>query len=203
MISKGFRFGMLLQIAIGPLCLYIFQTAVSCGFITALAGVLGVVIGDSLYILAAIFGIGSILNKYEKAKIIMKYFGAIIIILFGINIILGALGISIIPSINVTAGENMKSIFISTFILTLSSPLTILFWAGIFSTKIIDENINQADMYLFGFGAVLSTLFFLTIISILGSFINSFLSEVMLNGLNVIVGVVVIFFGIKACFKRI
>ncbi|WML33283.1 LysE family transporter [Clostridium sp. OS1-26] len=202
MIFKGFRFGMLLQIAVGPICLFIFQTAASSGFLTAETGVLGVTIIDGLYILAAIFGIGTILNKHEKAKEMIKYFGAFILIIFGTSNVVGVWGISLIPSLNFLSKQSMEGVFLKTLILTLSNPLTILFWAGVFSTKISEENMQQKNMYSFGLGAVLSTLFFLTAISISGSFINNFLESSVLNSLNIIVGLVLIAFGIKTAVKK-
>lgn len=203
MILKGFRFGMLLQIAVGPICLFIFQTATSSGFFTAETGVLGVTIIDGLYILAAIFGIGTILNKYKKAKKVIKYFGAAVLVIFGTSTIVGAFGISLIPSLDFISKQSVEGVFFKTLVLTLSNPLTILFWAGVFSTKISEENMKQGDMYCFGLGAVLSTLFFLTIISISGSFINKFLEQAVLNTLNGIVGLILIAFGIKTAVKRV
>lgn len=202
MILKGFRFGMLLQIAVGPICLFIFQTAASSGFLTAETGVLGVTIIDGLYILAAIFGIGTILNKSGRAKKIIKYFGAFVLIIFGTSNVVGVWGISLIPSLNFLSKQSIEGVFLKTLILTLSNPLTILFWAGVFSTKISEENMKQRDMYYFGLGAVLSTLFFLTVISISGSFINNFLESSVLNSLNIIVGLVLIAFGIKTAVKK-
>ncbi len=38
MLFKGFQLGMLLQIAMGPVCLFIFQTASASGFAAAEAG---------------------------------------------------------------------------------------------------------------------------------------------------------------------
>lgn len=35
MFLKGFKFGMLLQLAIGPICLFIFQTSITKGFFVA------------------------------------------------------------------------------------------------------------------------------------------------------------------------
>lgn len=40
MIFNGFKFGLLLQIAIGPVCLLIFQLAAMNGFFVAMTGVL-------------------------------------------------------------------------------------------------------------------------------------------------------------------
>ncbi|WP_342598138.1 LysE family transporter [Psychrobacillus sp. FSL H8-0483] len=197
MIWKGFRFGMFLQIAVGPICLFIFQTAATSGFVEAEVGVLGVVIVDCLFILAAMFGIGAILNKYKKAKQMIHYFGAAVLIVFGLSNIVGFFDVSLMPNLEQGAG----SVFWKTVVLTVSNPLTILFWAGVFSTKIVEENITQQDLYSFGLGAVLSTLFFLTMISILGSFLTIFLAPAILKVLNLIVGLVLVGFGIKTLMK--
>ncbi|WFD11892.1 LysE family translocator [Tepidibacter hydrothermalis] len=201
MILKGFRFGMILQIAVGPVCLFIFHTAVTSGFFTALIGVLGIAIIDAIYILAAIFGIGIIICKHEKMKDIIKYFGASVLIMFGISTILEFFGFYLIPNLNFLSKQSMESVFLKTIVLTLSNPLTILFWVGVFSTKVSEENMNQKDMYYFGLGAVISTMTFLTIISIMGSFINNFLDSIIINALNFIVGLVLIAFGIKTAVK--
>lgn len=201
MIWKGFRFGMFLQIAVGPICLFIFQTAATSGFFAAETGVLGAAIIDGLYILAAIFGLGKVLNTYPKMKEIIRYFGAAVLVLFGLSNIVGVFGFSIIPSLDFHAEQSMEIIFVKTLVLTLSNPLTILFWAGVLSTKLVEEDMKQKDMYSFGIGAVLSTIFFLTIISILGTFLFIFLEPVVLKGLNVIVGIVLVAFGIRTAVK--
>lgn len=201
MVLKGFRFGILLQIAVGPICLFIFQTAASSGFFAAETGVLGVTIIDCLYILAAIFGMGAVLNKYEKAQRLIKYFGAIVLIVFGLNNIVGPFGISILPNLNFLSNQSIENVFLKTILLTISNPLTILFWAGVFSTKISQENMDKKDMYLFGLGAVFSTILFLTFISILGSYINNFLDSSFINILNIIVGLVLVAFGINNVYN--
>ncbi|WP_391117795.1 LysE family translocator [Psychrobacillus sp. L3] len=201
MIWKGFRFGLLLQIAVGPICLFIFQTAAVSGFWAAEIGVLGVTIVDVFYILGAIFGIGAILTKYKKSKGIIHYIGAAVLIVFGLSNVIGFWGVSLIPSLDFLSEQSTQSVFWKTLVLTLSNPLTILFWAGVFSTKIGQENMKQNDLYSFGLGAVLSTFLFLTIISVLGSLLTIFLAPVVLKLFNLLVGLVLIAFGIKIVFK--
>ncbi|WP_313893417.1 LysE family transporter [Psychrobacillus sp.] len=201
MIWRGFRFGMLLQIAVGPICVFIFQTAAASGFWAAEIGVVGVVIIDALFILAAIFGIGALLNTYKKAKEMMLYFGAGVLIVFGLSNVVGFFGVTLMPSLDFLSEQSMESVFWKTLILTLSNPLTIIFWAGVFSTKIVEEKIGQLDIYFFGLGALLSTFLFLTTISILGSFLTVFLAPVVLKVLNLLVGLVLMGFGIKALAK--
>ena len=201
MILKGFRFGMILQFAVGPVCLFIFQTAVSSGVSIALLGVLGVSLVDAFFILAAIMGLGALLNKNEQAKTLIRTLGASILILFGLSTLLGVFGVSILPSLNLSGGQTVDNVFVKTMLLTLSNPLTILFWAGVFSSRVAEENMKRQNMYLFGAGAVLSTLLFLSAVALVGSFVNVFLSAFTLSLLNGAVGLVLIGFGSKTLYK--
>ena len=196
MIFKGFKFGILLQFAVGPVCLYLFQTAVSSGLQSALTGVFGVVLADGLYIAMAVFGLGAVIRKNLRMQSIFQGFGGTVVVLFGLSTLLGAFGYSLLPSLNLqtTGIENM---FVKTLLLTLSNPMTILFWTGVFSAKIAEENLNQQDMLQFGLGAVLSTLIFLGGISLLGSTISVFLNQNLLRIFNIAVGIILMGFGTR------
>lgn len=198
---KGFKFGMLLQLAVGPVCLFIFQTATTLGLSSALVGVLGVTLVDALFILAAILGIGTLLNRHEKLKTPLHIFGALILILFGASTLLSVVDLSLIPGISFGTTNASQSVFTKTMLLTLSNPLTILFWAGVFSTKIMEDKMKTGEMITFGIGAVLSTFVFLSLISLIGSFINTFLPNWTLALLNALVGLVLLGFGIRNLLK--
>lgn len=188
---------MLLQLAVGPICLFIFQTASVSGFIAAMIGVMGVAVIDALFIFAAISGIALLLNKYKHVKKILQISGAIVLMFFGLHSIMNALNISILPDIQLLSGKSIDNIFLKTLILTLSNPLTILFWAGVFSTKMAEEHMAKPDMYLYGLGAVLATVVFLTAVSILGYFVNTFLPFVIIRLLNIFIGSFLLILGIK------
>jgi threonine/homoserine/homoserine lactone efflux protein len=201
MIRKGFRVGILLQFAVGPICFFIFQTSAAYGILPAITGVLAVTLVDGLYILAAILGVGILLEKYTNIQRLLKLFSVIVLILFGISYITDVLNLQLLPHITFTSVNKMDNLFIKALLLTLSNPLTILFWAGIFTAKMseVTEGINRntkSALYFFGFGAVLSTFFFLSFISLLGSLFHKFLPDSIINGLNVIVGILLIYFGI-------
>ena len=196
MMIKGFKFGLLLQFAVGPVCLFIFQTAIASGLRAALTGVMGVTLVDSLFIAAAILGLGTLLKANPRIQNSIRFFGGSIVILFGLSTLLGAFGISFLPSFSLTQGDPTK-IFTHTMLLTLSNPLTILFWAGVFSAKLAEEDLDQSDMVKFGLGAVLSTLLFLTTISIFGSSISLYISPFILRFFNGAVGLILIGFGLR------
>ena len=200
MIVKGFKFGMILQLAIGPVCLFIFQTGVAAGFWAGFSGVLGTVLVDGSEILLAILGVGAILQRSKNARVILKYGGAAILILFGVANILGAFGVDILPGLTAGTSDN---VFWQTALLALSNPLTILFWAGVFAAKIVEEGMEKQDLPPFGLGCALSTLFFLSLVSAVGSVSRIVLPEIVIVVLNVIVGCVMILFGIKNLRKPV
>ncbi|AWI04973.1 LysE family translocator [Clostridium drakei] len=202
MIFKGFKFGMLLQFAIGPVCIFIFQIASSKGFYIAETGVLGATLIDGIFIFAAIVGISSIIEK-QNIKLTLKIFGAVVLFIFGLSTILNQFNINFLPNLTIQNTSSTNNAFFHSLIITASNPLTIVFWSGIFLSKITEENIKKMDIYLFGFGALLSTMFFLTLISLAGNFANTFLSMGIIQNLNIIVGFLLIYFSIKMFLKKV
>lgn len=201
MILKGIRFGMLLQLAVGPLCLMVFNTSSSYGFIMAMVLVMSIVLVDSLYIVLAGFGISAIINK-DSVKQVFKLFGCIVLAFFGINIITSSLGFSLLPQLSFLSDMSNKKIFIQGLVLTASNPLTIIFWSGVFTTQIVDNQYNKKQLILFGTGCALSTLIFLSLIAFLGTVFSGFLPENIIKILNIIVGVFLVIFGIRLLLKK-
>ena len=181
---NGLRFGMLIQLAIGPMCLMVFNTAKNVGFFVALSLVFAIALVDAFYIILASIGASKMLEN-PKVKNIFKFIGAIVLIIFGLNIILNVFGINIIPGLNLK--PNSSNIFIQGLILTLSNPITIIFWGSVLTTKIIEDNLKKKELTIFSVGLVSATLLFLTTVAII---------------LNVVVGILIIFFGLKMFIKK-
>ncbi len=201
MIFKGLKFGMLLQLAIGPMCLMVFNTSATYGLFMGLSLVLAITIVDLAYIALSGFGVAAIINR-SKVKFAIKVFGSIVLTIFGANTILGAFNISLLPDITLFSNVSGKNIFIQGLLLTASNPLTIIFWSGVFSTKVIENNYKKSQMFYFGLGCVLSTLSFLSIIAILGTLITGLLTSTIIKILNVSVGIFIIYFGIRLLVKK-
>ena len=75
----GLKFGMLLQIAIGPMCLMVFSTAQNAGFPHAMAFVLAVTLVDAFYIALAALGISRLLEN-ENRKKALRLIGGLVLI---------------------------------------------------------------------------------------------------------------------------
>ena len=197
MLFKGFRFGMLLQIAIGPVCIFIFQSAVAMGLIPALQGVLGVALTDGAEIVLAILGAAILLDKRPKLRKTIGIISSMVVIFFGMNSILSATEtINLMPKLS----ENM---FIAAVCLAASNPLTIIFWSGIFTARIAAGDMNKEDTWVFGSGCVLSTLFFLSAVALVGSCTTMIIPLKLIKILNVISGMAILGFAIKSIIKTI
>lgn len=202
MLFKGFKFGMLLQFAIGPVCIFIFQIASLKGFYIAEIGVLGVALIDGLFISIASLSIALIIDR-KNIRIFLKIFGAAILFIFGLSTVLSQFDISFLPSLSIQNISNSNNVFTRAIILTISNPLTIIFWTGVFSSKVAEENMKRKDIYSFGFGALFSTIFFLTLIVLLGNFAKEFFSTNVLQIMNIAVGFLLMYFSIRMILKKV
>ena len=191
---EGLKFGMLLQLAVGPMCLMVFNTAKNVNFLVALSLVLAIALVDAFYILLAGIGVSKLMEK-KSVKSIFKIIGSLVLVIFGINIILNVFNINIIPGLSLK--PNTTNIFVQGLILTLSNPITIIFWGSVLTTKIIDDGLKKKELVIFSIGLISSTLFFLTFVAVLGTILSGFIPESISNILNVIVGLLIIFFGVK------
>ncbi|CAB1250658.1 Putative efflux protein [Ruminococcaceae bacterium BL-4] len=201
MILKGLRFGMLLQFAVGPMCLMVFNTSTTYGFICSLHLVFAIALIDALYIILSCVGVASVISK-KKVKVIVKLIGCIVLVLFGVNTISGAFDLSFLPRITLFSNISSKNLFVQGLLLTATNPLTIIFWSGVFSAQTIENKWNRKQLFLFATGCVLATIIFLTAVAILGSILSSFLPQIIVRFLNVAVGVILIIFGIRLLCKK-
>lgn len=201
MIVKGFRFGMLLQLAVGPMCLLVFKTSAANGFLPGFLLVLAIALVDAVYIALSGLGVAALINN-SKARLVMKLFGAVVLVLFGMNMILGELGIRMLPMLSIATDTGNQSVFTQGLLLTASDPLTILFWSSVFSAQVIENGLTKPQLAFFGMGCVMSTLAFHTAIDLLGLAAGTFLPDIAVKILNIIVGCALIFFGIRLLLKK-
>jgi threonine/homoserine/homoserine lactone efflux protein len=201
-ILGGFFFGMMLQLSIGPICLYIFKTGFAGGFIAAEAAVLAVALIDTLYIVLAVSGLSRLISGV-KSKWVLTIIGAVVVLIFGINIILAQFfKVSILPTVNLFSDVIFNNPFYDGLLLTASNPLTIIFWSGVFATKISENNFSKRDLIYFSAGCVIATLIFLTLVALAGSLVKDFLPPIVIQWLNLAVGIALIFFAGKMLFSR-
>ena len=189
-LGKGFLFGMTLQLAIGPVCLFIFNSGIKNGFIHTFPGVCAIACVDALYMGLAIAGFAGIISN-QKAKKILGIIGVFVVCAFGIKMIVDSLGTAAVLSV---ATKQSLPIFLSVFFLTASNPLTIIYFAGVFSAKIGEHGAGIASMITFVVGCLLATLSFMSAVAGAGSVLQSLFEAHAIRILNALVGVALCIF---------
>ncbi len=201
MFFKGLKFGMLLQIAIGPVCLMAFNASSTYGFLITVPFILAVTLVDAAFVAFSCTSVAVLINK-SKVKRAIKIIGCTVLVLFGVYIITATLGIKLFSSIKALEIISAKNMFAQGIVLTIANPLTIVFWSGVFAAQIAQNNWQKKQIALFASGCVASTLLFLTLIAVLGSITKSFLAQDFIKILNIAVGIAVIIFGIRLLTKK-
>jgi threonine/homoserine/homoserine lactone efflux protein len=199
MFLKGFKFGLVLQFAVGPICLFIFNTAGTHDFFAGSAAAFAATLVDGLYILLAGLGLCAFLQNPRVAAFV-RLGGTAMLILFGLDIILSALGVLLLPAMRIFQGNPTEGVFWKAAAMTSSNPLTIIFWGGVLSVNIVNEGMNRRQLSVFGLGCIAATLLFLHMVSLAGTAMGAFLPETALTVLSVCVGAFIIFFGL--CMLR-
>ena len=199
---KGLSTGLVLQVAIGPVFFFLANIALQKSLVDGLAAVLAVTIVDYLYILLAIAGIGKLLER-EKVKKILGYISSIVLIVFGIYMAINALDNVNIVNMTISHSSNLINSFISAFILTISSPLTILFWTSIFAARSVEYSLTKQELIVFGLSAGFATPLFLGFSIIFITILKSSISPLIVQIANMLVSLILIGYGIMRIIKMV
>ncbi len=191
--KNGLSTGILLQLAIGPVFFFIMGLTLERSMLDGLVAVLAVTIVDYFYIVLAILGIGKVLEN-EKIKKGFGILSSIVLIIFGGIIINNIVGSDISVDVG-TASSNLLGSFLSVFFLTITSPLTIVFFTSLFATKALEYNYTKQDLVIFGLSTGLATFMFLGASVIFFSIIGGAIPIKVIRLLNIIVGILLVGYG--------
>jgi threonine/homoserine/homoserine lactone efflux protein len=192
-LLEGLGFGLILQVSVGPVCIAVLHKGLTQGFGHALAMVWGVALVDALYILLSVVGVSALL-QIGPAQTVVGLAGALLLIYFGIRYLRA-------PASTMRIEHCSESPFKSFSFgvgLTLTNPLTILFWAGVLGAMLSGHTFDHSQgVFYFAAGCILATLLFLTGIALAGHLLERVLNERLALWLNRAVGLFLITFAIK------
>lgn len=196
----GLLTGLFLQLALGPIFFYVLGIALESNYINSLYGIAAVTLADYIFIVLSLVGIGRFL-KDERKRVIFGVVSSILLILFGLIMLYQGLNFNLDQGHGDLIIWTPFTSFASCFVLTVSSPLTILFWGSIFSAKAIEKNYEKQQLIVFGLSAGISTFIFLAGSMMILTLFKSMIPNEVVQILNSLVGVVLIFYGISRIIK--
>lgn len=130
-IIEGITIGLCTSIPVGPIAILIIQRTLQKGRMHGFTSGLGAATSDTFYALLAIVGLSVVLSFIEENKLIIQIAGSAIMVIFGVYIFFQN------PAKNIEKSKTDKSSYwqeyLTAFFLTLSNPLMIFLYIGLFA----------------------------------------------------------------------
>ena len=130
-IIEGITIGLCTSIPVGPIAILIIQRTLQKGRMHGFTSGLGAATSDTFYALLAIVGLSVVLSFIEENKLIIQIIGSAIMVIFGVYIFFQN------PAKNIEKSKTDKSSYwqeyLTAFLLTLSNPLMIFLYIGLFA----------------------------------------------------------------------
>ena len=189
---EGLGFGLILQVSVGPVCIAVLHKGLTQDFRHALSMVGGVALADALYIVLSVIGVSALL-QIGPARSAVGLAGALLLAYFGLRYLRAPATTTHIQH----SGDSLLRSFIFGAGLTLTNPLTILFWAGVLGAMMSAHTFGHAGVVYFSAGCVMASLFFLTAVALAGHFLERVLTDRLMLWLNRAVGLFLIGFAVK------
>lgn len=195
---KGLIIGFSVAAPVGPIGVLCIQRTINGGYRSGLLTGLGAATADAIYGSVAAFGLTAVSRFLIQHTFWFSFIGGMFLCYLGVRAFLSR------PNSNSSTLNNMRYLhaFVSSFFLTLTNPMTILFFAGIFSGFGIIEKFGRYSTALTLVTSVFlgSVFWWLLLSSLTHSFRSKFSSKIV-HWINKASGLVIITFGLFTLIK--
>ena len=192
---KGLVIGFSIAAPVGPIGILCIKRTLASGRIVGLASGMGAATADALYGCVAAFGLTFISNFLIREQFILRLIGGAFLCYLGVKTFFS-------PASNTTiqaSHRGLLSAYGSTFILTLTNPLTILSFATIFAgLGLVKADGDYSSAAITVLGVYLGSACWWVLLSTGIHLLRTRVKPAGLNWVNRISGLVILGFGIAA-----
>lgn len=193
--------GLTLAAPIGPVNAAQLDKGIKSGFWHAWLVGLGAMIADIIYMLGVYLGVIQFL-EIPIVKTFLWSFGFFVLIYTGIE---GIISAGKIETQMRNRNESAFKSFTSGFLLSISNPLTILFWLGIFGSVLAKtaSQYDQIHLFSYSFAIIIGLLIWDVTMALIASSFRRFLSGKILAAISIFSGISLIGFGIYFGYEAV
>lgn len=201
LFMQGVKIGLAVAIPVGPICLLCIKKSLSDTFAVGIALALGVATADMFYAILGAFGVSTIGNLLTHYKSIIELSGACFIVYLGIKTIKNR-----VPTGTAAACSTatLLQTYFSIIVITLTSPMTIALFAGIFAglgtDLALDDYMNLAPLSA---GVFVSTFSWFAALSGTIIFFKSWFNQRHLVWINTIAGILILILGLQRLYTSV
>ncbi|PAF12138.1 threonine efflux protein [Niallia circulans] len=188
--------GISLAAPIGPVNAAQVEKGIKGGFMNSWAVGLGAMAADALYMFAVFLGVSRFL-EYEVVTVFLWLFGCFVLVYTGCESIMKVKK-EAQTGLGVRTKESPRQSFQIGFLISISNPLTILFWLGIYGSvlaKTISEY-EMATVWLYSVAIFIGIAAWDFTMAVLSSTARAFMNEKALIAISAFSGVCLIGFGV-------
>lgn len=199
---QGILIGLWVSIPMGPIGVICVQRTLHQGRLIGIISGLGAAFADTFFATAAGFGVGFVVSFFREQKFYLLLFGGLILIFLGLKLFLT----NVKKQFREKKDRKKHGIvgdFFSVFFLTLSNPITVIFFGAVFSGLDALDGGWRNTLLLVGGVFSGAVLWWLTLTWLVSMFRHKFRIR-SIWWLNKIAGSLIVVFGIvailSACF---
>jgi threonine/homoserine/homoserine lactone efflux protein len=203
-LAKGILIGFLIAMPVGPIGMLCIRNSLSWGMRYGFATGMGAALADTLYGALASFSILSLLPLIMNYQFWFQLMGGSFLCYLGWH----TLQVNKIREQKEVTKSTLKKVFLTTFFLTLTNPLTILSFAGVYAGFGLELNESNLDSIFIGnaaasiltVGVFLGSAIWWLLLSSVTALLRKRFGPAMSKWLNRISGSILIGFGLTAFF---
>lgn len=199
LILKGIVIGFSIAAPVGPIGILCIRRTLANGKGIGFVSGLGAATADGIYGLIAGLGLTFITNLLLDYKVFIQVVGVIFLSYLGVKIFVSTSGTNSAKA----DGTSLFSAYISTFFLTLTNPMTILSFFGIFSGLGILNNISYLNSIILVVGVFLGSAIWWFILSSFANLFKNKLGDNSLSIINKISGTILLIFALLTTIELI
>ncbi len=197
-LLQGIVIGFSIAAPVGPIGVLCIRRTLAHGRLAGLISGLGAATADAIYGCIAGFGLTFISQFLVDQQNLLRLVGGLFLLFLGIKTFFAKGSEEIVEN----SAQDLFGAYLSTFFLTLTNPLTILFFVAVFAGMgVVNADGNYISALMLVLGVFTGSILWWTLLS---SGANFFQNKINLQGLawiNKISGLIITSFGITALFS--
>jgi len=141
LLIKGILIGLLVSIPLGPIGVLVIQRTVNKSRIAGLLSGMGATLSDTLYAIVAGFSLTFVIDFVREYEIIFQSIGAVVVLALGIHIFFKN-PVTDLRRNRLRGNTHFQDI-ISSFLVTISNPMTVFVFLAVFTSSGVAINMQQ------------------------------------------------------------
>ncbi|WP_374721062.1 LysE family translocator [Peribacillus tepidiphilus] len=191
-LLKGLILGFSIAAPVGPIGILCIRRTIAYGRLYGFFSGLGAATADAIYGLIAGFGLTFIMNFLLDQQFILQAFGGLFLCYLGVQIFRS----NPAKESAKANGSTLFTSYFSVFLLTISNPMTIMSFLGVFAGLGIGNSMGESFSALYlVIGVFVGSAFWWLTLSIIVGLLKDRFNTNMLSWVNKVSGLIIIVFG--------